>query len=144
MLSCMSLLYMLDINPLSVISFPTSPIQQAVFSFCRWSPLLCKSFLNQVQSIFAYFPLLQEVDPKEYCYGSHQRVICLCFPLRVLQYLVLNSGLESILSLFLYMVLENILNLLFYMQMNWGDLKHPKSKLTSRNTDSKQCIYMYN
>ena len=39
-------------------------------------------------------------------------------------------------ELFLYIVLEDILNSFFYMQMNWGDLKHPKSKLTNRNTNS--------
>ena len=45
MLTCMSCLYILDINPLSGILFEiSSPIQWVVFLCCPWFPLLGKSF----------------------------------------------------------------------------------------------------
>ena len=46
-LSCMSCLYMLEINPLSVASFVNifSHPECSLFLSCLWFSLLCKSFL---------------------------------------------------------------------------------------------------
>ena len=38
------------------------------------------------------------LDAKEYCYNFCQRLFCLCFPLGIVQYLVLHLSLKSILS----------------------------------------------
>ena len=43
------------------------------------------------------------------CCDLQQSVFCLCFPLGVLKFLVLNLDLECILSLFLCMMLESVL-----------------------------------
>ena len=43
MLICVSCFYILDINPLSVISF-TNIFSQVVFLFFQWFPFLCRSF----------------------------------------------------------------------------------------------------
>ena len=44
MLNCMSCLYMLDINPLLLISFANIFCHSVGFLFCLWFSLLCKSF----------------------------------------------------------------------------------------------------
>ena len=45
LLSCMSFLYILEINPLTVVSFDSIfSILRVVFSTCLDFPLLCKSF----------------------------------------------------------------------------------------------------
>ena len=55
MLSCMNCLYILDINPLTVISFAN------IFShsvgcllFCQWFPLLCKRFCLIMSHLFIF------------------------------------------------------------------------------------------
>ena len=59
-LSCMSCLYILEINPLSVVSFAISAILSVFFSLCLQFPSLCKS-LDTICLFLFLFPLLQEV-----------------------------------------------------------------------------------
>ena len=88
-LSCMSCLYILEINSLSVASF-------AIIFFhseCCLFMLLIVSFIVQkflsfIRSHLLYFlllfPLLWEVDHRGSCCDLCQRVFCLCFNIRVL------------------------------------------------------------
>ena len=67
-LSYMSCLYILEINPSSIASFANIfSLSMVVFSFCLWFLCCIKSFkLNQVQfCLFLFlFSLAHELDPK--------------------------------------------------------------------------------
>ena len=86
MLSCMSWLYILEINPLSVASFPIfSPILQVVF-LCMVSFAVQKllSLTRPYWFIFVFTSISFRIDPKKYCCNLCQKVFCLCFPLKSL------------------------------------------------------------
>ena len=109
-LSYMSCLYILEINPLPVVSLTI------IFSHsegCLFTLLIVVSFavqklLSLIRSHFL-FPLFQEVGHRRSCYDLCHQVFCLCFPLRVLQFLVLHLGLQPILSLAMCTVLGSVL-----------------------------------
>ena len=92
LLSCMISLYMLDINPLSVISFAN------IFShlFCLFILLMVSFIVQKLLAltrshlfIFAFMSFTLGEESKKYYCDLCQRVFWLCFPLGVLQYLVL-------------------------------------------------------
>ena len=95
-LSCMSWLYVFEINSLLVESFANIfSHPQVAFSCCLWLPLLCRSLKVEWDSICFVsfvFPSLWEMDPRKHYCSLCQRV-CLCFPLGILEYLVLHVDL---------------------------------------------------
>ena len=101
--SCMSCLYILQINYLSDVSFA---IVLSHSEGCFYT-LLIVFKLNQVPLVYFcfLFPLLLDLGQRGSCCNSCHRVFCLCFPLRVLQFLVLHLG---VLSLNLGMVLRSV------------------------------------
>ena len=86
-LSWMSWLYILEINPLSVsFAMIFSHSEGCLFTLFRVS-FVVQKLLSLIRShlfIFLLFPLLWGVDHRESCCDLHQRVFCLCSPLRVL------------------------------------------------------------
>ena len=88
MLSCMSYLYMLDINPLLVISFANiffysvGYIVILLLVSCVVQNLLTfiTSYLFSFAFILFFFALGDR--SKKYCYDLYQRMFCLCFPQR--------------------------------------------------------------
>ena len=66
MLSCISCLYILDINPLLVVLFANIFFHSIVYLFvCLWFPLLYKNFyiwLGLICFFFLLFPLLGRLD----------------------------------------------------------------------------------
>ena len=121
-LSCINCLYILEINPLSAVSFAI------IFSHsqgCLFTWLIVP---------FAFQKLLSLIGSHFYCcfYFRYSRrwviedltLICVIecsayvFLLRVLQFLVLHVGLSSILSLSLCMVLGSVLISFFYMLLS--------------------------
>ena len=96
--SCMSCLYIWEINSLSIVSFAIifSHSDNCLFTFLIVSSIVQK-ILSLIRSsrlfIFVLFPLLWEVGHRGSCCDLCQRVFCLCFPLRVLQFLVLHLDL---------------------------------------------------
>ena len=96
-LNCRSCLYIFEINSLPIASFAI------IFSHYegRLFTLFIVSFIEQkllslIRShlfILLLFPLLQEMGHRGSCYDLCQRVFCLCFPLGVLQFLVLRLDL---------------------------------------------------
>ena len=96
LLSCMSCLYMLDINPLSVISF-TNIFSHSVgclfiLSIVTFAMQKLLSLIRSHLFIFAFICFRRQIK-KKYCYNLCQRVFCLCFPLGVLWFPVLHLGL---------------------------------------------------
>ena len=90
-LSCMSCLYIVEINSLSLVSFAII----SSHSEGRLFTLLCcaKAFtFNCVPIVYYFFlfPLLWEVGHRGSCCDLCQRVFCLCFPL-VLPYILWES-----------------------------------------------------
>ena len=92
-LSCMSCLYIFEINSMSVASFVIifSHSEGCLFTLLIVS-FVVQKLLSLIRShlfIFALIPLLWEVGHRGSCYDLCQIVFCLCFPLGVLQFLVL-------------------------------------------------------
>ena len=83
-LSCMSCLYILEINPLEINSFSRSVGCLFVLFMASFAGRKLLSLIRSICLFLFLFSLLQEVDPKIYCCDLCQRVFCLCFPLRVL------------------------------------------------------------
>ena len=116
-LSCMSYLYILEVNHLSVTSFAN------IFShssgsllFCWWL-LCCEKLFSLIKSYLFIFAFIS------FTLGDWSKIILLWFMsksvlfslLGILWFQVLHLGLYTILSLFLYMVWGNVLISLFYM-----------------------------
>ena len=121
-LSCMSCLYILEINPLSVASFANifSHSERCLFILFMVSFAVQKllTFITSHLFIFVLFPFVYEVGQKGSCCDLCHRVFCFCFPLRVLQCLVLHLRLLSILSSFLCMMLGSVLTSYFCMYLS--------------------------
>ena len=79
-----------------------SPILYVVFSFFM-APLVVQKFLSLIRSHLFIFVFIfsRRWMQKDIAANLCQRMFCLCFPLRVLQYAILHLGHLSILSLFL-------------------------------------------
>ena len=86
-LSCMSCLYILEINSLSVVLFTTifSHFEGCLFTLPIVS-FVVEKLLSLIRShlFLLLFPLLWEVGHRGSCCDLCQRVFCLCLPLRVL------------------------------------------------------------
>ena len=96
-LSCMSCLYMLEINPLLVVSFAFifSHSEGCLFTLFIVSFIVQKllSLIRFHLFILSLFPLSKEMGHTGSCCDLCQSVFCLCFPIRVLQFLVLHLDL---------------------------------------------------
>ena len=83
-LSCMSCLYIFEINSLSVASFAIifSHSEGCLFTLLIVS-FVVEKFLSLIRSylFLLLFPLLWEVAHRGSCCDLCQRVFCLCFPL---------------------------------------------------------------
>ena len=87
-LSCMSCLYILRVNPLSVVSFAIIFSHSEGFSFHLAYSFLCcaKAFLSLIRSHLFTFVFISiyfkrwVIEDLALCH----RMFCLCFPLRVL------------------------------------------------------------
>ena len=98
-LSCMSCLYIFEINSLSVPSFAIifSHSEGYLFTLLIVS-FIVQKLLSLIRSHFLFllsFPLLWEVGHRGSCCDLCQRVFCLCFPLGVLDYSLLICNLAS-------------------------------------------------
>ena len=102
------LVYFVD-NPLSIASFTIifSYSEGCLFIFF-YSFLCCLNTLKFLQMPFFYFLFLfqsfSEVDQRGSCCEKCQRVFCLCFPLRILQFLALLLVFNPLQIIFVYSV----------------------------------------
>ena len=116
--SCRSCLYILEINSLSVASFAImfSHSEGCLFTLFIVS-FIVQKLLSLIRShlfIFVFISITLGSKSQRNLAVIYVRVFCLCFPLRVLQFLVLHLDLQSILSLFLCVVLDSVLVSFFY------------------------------
>ena len=95
-LSCMSCLYILEINPLSVVSFA---IISSHSEGCLFTLLIVSFAVQKLLSLIrshlftcVFISITLGGGHRGFCFELHHRVFCLCFPLRVLQFLVLHLG----------------------------------------------------
>ena len=96
-LSCISCLYIFEINCLSVASFAIifSHSEGCLFTLLIFS-FVVQKLLILIRSHFLFlllFPVFWEVDHRGSCCDLCWRVFCLCSPLGVLQFLVLHLDL---------------------------------------------------
>ena len=86
-------------SSLLIALFANIFIPVCILYFCFvYGFLCCAKVLNLIRShlfIFVFIPVTLGDRPKEkYCCSLCQRVLCLCFPLEVLEYLVLHLHLH--------------------------------------------------
>ena len=97
MLSCMSCLYILDINPLSVTSFANIFYHSVgclfILSMVSFAVQKLLSLIRSHLFIFVFVSFALRDRSKKYCYSLCQRMFCLCFLLGVLWFLVSHLGL---------------------------------------------------
>ena len=92
-LSCTSCLYIL-INPLSVAQFANIFSHSVGYVFILFMVSFgVQKLLSLIRSHLCIFILIRKVGQRRYHCNLSQRVFCLCFPLRVLQYPSLHLGL---------------------------------------------------
>ena len=93
-LSWRSCLYIFEINPLSVASFAIifSHSESCLFTLLIVSFVVQKllSFIRSHLFILLLFPIFWDVGHRGSCCDLCQRVFCLCSPLGVLEFLVLD------------------------------------------------------
>ena len=87
-LSCTSCLYILEVNPLSVVSFAI------IFSYskgCLFTLIIVSFAVQKVLGLIRshlftsiFISILEEVTHRGSCFDLCHRMFCLCFPLRVL------------------------------------------------------------
>ena len=95
--SCMNCLYILEINPLSVVSFAIifSHSEGCIFTLLIIS-FAVKKLLSLIRShffVFVFIFIILGGGHRGSCCDLFCRVFCLCLPLRVLQFLVLHLDL---------------------------------------------------
>ena len=102
-LSCMSFLYILEINPLSVVSFAIISSHSEGYLFILFLVSFdVQKFLSWIRFYLFLFPLLYEVGHGGSCCDLCQRVFCLCYPLRVLESCFTFRSLVHIDSIFVF------------------------------------------
>ena len=85
-LSCMSCLYILEINPLSVVSFVIIFSHSEGYLFTLFIvSFAVQKLLSLIRThLFIFVFISITLGQKGYCCDLCQRVFCPCFPLRVL------------------------------------------------------------
>ena len=133
MLSCVSCLNSLDINPLSVTSFANifshSVGCLSILSMVYFTVQKLLSITSSHLLIFVYFLYLGDRS-RNYCWFVSKNVLCFLLVSSIVQYPVLHLGLQSTFRLFLYMVLEKVLILFFYVKLSSFPQHHILKKLS--------------